>query len=98
MAVDISDPTVVVATRDHSSCPLGDDTIILDAKAGLYFSLNNVGAFVWELVQEPQSVREIREAVLAAFDVAPDVCERDLAALLHDLAARNLIEIRDAVA
>jgi hypothetical protein len=96
MDTAISDPMVVTAIKEHSSCPLGDDTVILDLRAGLYFSLNNVGTLVWQLVQRPRTVREIREAVLAAFDVEPDVCDRDIAALLRDLADRNLIEIRDA--
>ena len=94
----ISDPSVVVASKDQFSCPLGDDAIILDLKAGLYFSLDNVGALVWQLVQQPKSVRELREAILETFDVEPQVCERDLLALLHDLAGRNLVEIRDATA
>jgi len=94
----ISDPSVVVASKDQFSCPLGDDTVILDLKAGLYFSLDNVGTLVWQLVQQPRSVRELREAILETFEVEPQVCERDLLALLHDLAGRNLVEIRDAAA
>ena len=94
----ISDPSVVVASKDQFSCPLGDDTVILDLKGGLYFSLDNVGALVWQLVQQPRSVRELREAILEAFEVEPQVCERDLLALLHDLASRNLVEIRNAAA
>ena len=94
----ISDPAVVVASKDQFSCPLGDDTVILDVKAGLYFSLDNVGAMVWQLIQQPKSVREIREAILETFEVEPEVCERDLLALLRDLAGRKLIEILDATA
>lgn len=92
----ISDPSVIVATKDQFSCPLGDDIIILDPRAGLYFGLDNVGALVWELVQQPKSVRDLRQAILETFEVAPEVCERDLAAFLRDLVAKNLIEIRDA--
>lgn len=94
----ISDPSVVVAAKDQFSCPLGDDIIILDLRAGLYFGLDNVGALVWQLIQQPKSVRDLRQAILETFDVAPEVCERDLVALLRDLAAKNLIEIRDAPA
>ena len=92
----LSGPSVVVATKDHVSCPLGDDIIILDLKAGLYFSLDNVGAMVWQLIQQPRSVQELRVAILDEFEVTQDVCDRDLLALLRDLAAKNLIEIRDA--
>jgi coenzyme PQQ synthesis protein D (PqqD) len=97
MSTLISD-AVVMATKEQFSCPLGGDTIILNLKAGLYFSLDNVGAFVWRLVQEPKSVKELRQAILTAYEVEPEVCERDLAALLHELADRNLVEIRNPVA
>ncbi len=94
----ISDMAVVVASKDQFSCPLGDDTVILDVKAGLYFSLDSVGATVWQLIQQPRTVRDVRQAILDEFEVRPEVCERDLGALLRDLAGRKLIEIRDATA
>jgi hypothetical protein len=92
----ISDVAVVVASNDQFSCPLGDDTVILDLKAGLYFSLDNVGAMVWQLIQQPKTVKDLRQAILDEFEVSSEVCERDLVALLRDLAERRLIEIRDA--
>ena len=91
-----SSHSVVVAAKDRVSCPLGDDVIILDLKAGLYFSLDNVGATIWQLVQQPRTVEELRQAVLDTFEVDPEVCERDLLALLRELATRNLIQVRDA--
>ena len=94
----LSSPSIVVATKGHASCPLGDDIVILDLKAGLYFSLNDVGALVWRLVQEPRSVRELRAAILEEFEVDPEVCDRDLRALLRELEDRKLVEIRDATA
>ena len=92
------DSSVVVATKDHVSCPLGDDIIILDLKAGLYFSLDNVGARIWQLIQQPRAIQELRTAILDEFEVAQDACERDLLALVTDLAARGLIDVRDAAA
>jgi hypothetical protein len=94
----ISDAAVVVASKDQFSCPLGDDTVILDLKAGLYFSLDNVGTLIWQLVQQPKTVKELRTAILETFEVELAVCERDLRALLQDLVGRNLVEIRDAAA
>jgi hypothetical protein len=88
--------SIVVAAKDHVSCPLGDDIIILDLRAGLYFSLDNVGAMVWQLIQQPRTMQDLRAAILEAFDVSTDVCERDLVALLQQLAAKDLIEIRNA--
>jgi len=94
----ISDEAVVVASKDQFSCPLGDDTVILNLKAGLYFSLDNVGTVIWQLIQQPKSVKELRAVILETFEVAPEVCERDLRALLQELVGKNLVEIRDAAA
>ena len=94
----ITDTAVVVASKDQFSCPLGDDTVILDLKAGLYFSLDNVGTVIWQLIQQPKSVKELRAVILETFEVEPQVCERDLRALLQELAGKNLVEIRDAAA
>ena len=62
------------------SCPLGNDTVILDLTARLYFSLDNVSAMIWQLIQQPKSVKELREAILETFEVERGVCERDLLA------------------
>ena len=98
METGFTSQTVVVVSKDRVSCPLGDDVIILDLKAGLYFSLDNVGAMIWQLIQQPRTVGELRQAVLDTFEVEPEVCDRDLAALLQELAARNLVEVRSASA
>jgi len=94
----ISDAAMVVAAKDQFSCPLGDDTVILDLKAGLYFSLDNVGAMVWRLIQQPKTVKDVRRAILDEFEVSEEVCGRDLQALLNDLAERGLIEVRNGSA
>jgi hypothetical protein len=93
---DFSDSVIVAAGKEQFSCPLGETVILLDMKAGLYFSLDNVGAAVWQLLQQPRTVKEIRESILEEFEVSADVCQSDLISLLRELAARNLIEIRDA--
>ena len=61
-------------------------------------NLNEVGARVWSLVQEPRNVSEIRDAILEEFDVDPSLCERDLLVLLRDLAGRALIKVKDETA
>jgi hypothetical protein len=98
MNSDIADQAVFVVSKGQFSCPLGDAIVLLDVKAGLYFSLDNVGAAVWKLLQEPRTFAEICDSVLGEFDVTADVCRRDVAALLRELADRNLVETRDAAA
>jgi coenzyme PQQ synthesis protein D (PqqD) len=87
-----------VAARSQVSCDLDGEAAILHLESGVYYGLNPVGAWIWNLIQRPMTVDEIRRAILKRYDVEPDLCERDLHTLLQDLAAADLIEIRDAPA
>src|SRR5829696_5209881 len=91
----VSVDSTVVAAESQVSSDLGEEIAILDFKAGIYFGLDNVGARVWQLVQKPKKVSEIRNALLEEYEVGSDRCERDLIALLRRLASEDLIEIRN---
>lgn len=95
MDVHISETSVVSATKDQVSCDLAGEAVILNLSSGEYFGLDPVGARVWSLLQEPTSVKAIRDILLEEYDVEPDVCESDLLALLREMAAQGLIEIKD---
>jgi hypothetical protein len=92
---DISITSVVAATPRQTSVELGDEATVLHLDSWTYFGLNPVGARVWQLLREPRAVAEIRDALVAEYDVDADRCERDLLALLGDLLANQLIEVRD---
>ncbi len=89
-----ADTTTVAAARDQASVDLDDEAAILNLKTGIYFGLNEVGAWVWRLIQTPKTVAEIRAAMLAEFEVEPEACQADLQALLRDLEENELIEVR----
>ena len=94
----LSGRSIVVAAKEQVSCNLAEETVILNLKAGVYYGLNPVGARIWNLIQEPRTVHEIRDAILEEYDVDPDRCERDLLVLLRDLAAKELIRTKDEAA
>jgi hypothetical protein len=90
----ISDQAIIVVTKEQVSCDLAGEAAILDLKAGMYYGLNAVGARIWDLIQEPKSVNQIRATLLEEYEVESDRCERDLQALLQELAASGLIEVK----
>ena len=90
----ISGNSTVVAVKQQVSSEMGDEAVILHLKAGVYYGLDSVGARIWALIQEPKTVDQIKDAILNEYDVEPDQCERDVLALLDELAAEDLIEIK----
>ena len=94
MTASVSGHSIVVAAEGQISCDLADEMAILDLKSGVYYGLNSVGSRIWQLIQQPTSVGEVRQLLLKEYDIDPECCERELLALLQDLASKGLIEVK----
>ena len=94
----LSGRATVVAADNLVSGNVADEAVVLNLKVGAYHGLNSVGARIWNLIQAPRTVHEIRDAIVHEYDVDPDRCERDVLVLLRDLATEGLVEIKDEVA
>lgn len=86
--------SVVVAGKDQVSSNLADEAVILSLKSGVYYGLNSVGARIWNLIQQPQVVQDVCDAIVNEYDVEPDRCEYDLFEVLATLYAEGLLEVR----
>jgi hypothetical protein len=85
----------VVVTQDQVSCDLSGEAAILNLKSGVYFGLNTVGTSIWKLIQEPKTVKEIRDGLVEEYDVEPKRCEQDIIELLQELSTHELVKIID---
>ncbi len=85
--------TTVVAETAAISTDLDGEVVILDTNKGVYYGLDAVGASIWGLIQQPNTLREVRDAILQEYDVDTAVCERDLMALVANLASNSLVSI-----
>ena len=88
--------TIVSPSPDQVSCDLEGEAAILNLRTGVYYSLDPVGAVVWKLIEQPRTVADVRDAMLARFEVEAERCELDLFQLFEKLAAEGLIELRDS--
>jgi hypothetical protein len=80
-----------VATSRQVACAVGGEAVILHLDDGIYYSLNPVGARVWDLLQEPRTTDELVARVVEEFDVAADRCRMDVEELLSALRSRALV-------
>lgn len=90
--------SVVCACEHQLSSEVGGEAVILDLKRSVYYGLDPVGATIWRRLSEPRAVSELVDTVLAQFEVDRERCERDVVALLQDMAARGLVEVRNGTA
>jgi len=94
MSALLSLNSIIVATSEQVSCPLGEESCILNLKNSSYYGLDPVGACVWNLLREPRTVGDLRNALLDEYEVEAESCERNLLDLLENMRAEGLIEVR----
>jgi hypothetical protein len=91
---DISIRSVVAQAPGQISSDLAGEVVILNLQSGIYYGLDSVGARIWNLIQEPTEVNEVLSILLDEYEVERECCEADLLAMIMQLSAKELIEIR----
>ncbi|MBB4634703.1 PqqD family peptide modification chaperone [Longimicrobium terrae] len=82
----------IVAAGDQVSTELEGEAVILHLGDGIYYGLNAVGARLWSLLEEPRAVAELRDALVADYEVDAETAERDVIELMDELMERGLVE------
>jgi hypothetical protein len=67
------------------------EALIVNAEGGEILVLNEVGAFVWTLLDGRNDVGTIVGRVLEEFDVDPATARNDVEAFLESLSQRNAL-------
>jgi len=89
----ITQDATVVASINQLSTFLDGEAIVLELESGAYYGLAQVGARIWELLQQPTTCAHITETLYDEYDVARPALEADVAAFVHELWKNRLIEI-----
>ncbi len=87
--------TTIVASTDQISGDLSGEVVVLNLKNGTYYGLEDVGNRVWELLQQPTTLRNVQTAIVDEYDVESDVACHDVQELVNSLVTEGLVEVRD---
>lgn len=84
------DPNIV-------SRKIADEVILVPIRRGVgdlenIFTLNEVGAFVWELLNGENKLKDIVKIISEDFDIDPKTAEKDLIYFVHELEKVELIK------
>ena len=75
---------------------LEGETVLVDIDAAVYFGLDEVGTFIWNLIDEGVAVADMPARITGAFEVEEVVARADLETFLQALLERGLIEPAEA--
>ncbi|MDO7086732.1 PqqD family protein [Pseudocolwellia sp. AS88] len=68
-----------------------DETVILEPENGNYFTLDPVGTFMIENLQEGKSVGQVIELMNTKYEVSVEQVTTDLTELVSNMLAQNLM-------
>jgi hypothetical protein len=77
---------------------LGEEMVLLNTETEAYFTLNEVGARVWELIDGQRTVATIVHQLLAEYEVPEAELRTDIVELLGQFAEQQLISWVDGPA
>ena len=73
-----------------------DETLLFDSDTGLFFSLNESGALMWDSISAYSDLTAVYDEMIEAFEVDPQQLENDLMAFMASLVEQGLIHFETA--
>jgi hypothetical protein len=89
----ISDETVVRRNPSVESRGLGEEggAVLLHVGTGAYHGTNDVGALIWEILEEPKSFGTLLARLRDQLEETPPTLAEEIAEFLDELAERELV-------
>lgn len=74
---------------------VNDEAVIMHLVTGVYYSINEVGARIWDLCDGWYSIKDIALVISQEFDIEEETARQDVVELLKDLADERLVVMRE---
>jgi hypothetical protein len=81
--------------KEVASKIMDGEAIMINLSTGVYHSMINVGAVIWELIEKRYSLEEIIKTITEAYDVSLAQAQADVERLAAQLIEEALVSISD---
>ena len=82
---------IVRRKPDWIAAKVGDELVMMNTVTSDYAGLSEVGARIWALIETPRPIEDICAQLVAEFDVAPEICRRDVDEFLAALGRHGAV-------
>jgi len=88
----IIEPNTLIRRNDEIvAADMGDEVVMISLQRNNYFGLDDIGARIWALLEQPTTMRAICERLRMQYDVDEETCARDVGELLDHMAREGLL-------
>jgi len=75
----------VERTPDLVHATVADEAVMMSIARGEYYSLNAVGARIWDLLDSPMNAEQLCQRLCAEYEIGESECRDQLSAFLGEL-------------
>ena len=88
---EITLDSTVVRAEDIMASPVDKELVMMSLERGMYYSLDPIGADIWERLAQPVRVADLCAQLVRVYAVEPETCAVDVLAVLNDMAGNGLL-------
>ena len=83
------DPDVVITELE------GKEAVLLNLATKMYYTLNETGLRIWQMLSSGRTLGEISETLSGEFNVTPEKAKESVFNLIGELTAEKLVKVVD---
>jgi len=83
-------------TREVAVKVFEGEAILINLSTGVYYSIDRVGATLWEMIAAHHTVEAMVHALTSRYEVSPEQARADVERLLDELLQENLVLLSSA--
>lgn len=85
--------TSVCRRGDVLSAEVNGEIVLMSVDHGQYVGLDEIASDLWMRIERPLTIEALVAQLADAYDGDPTVIERDVGALLSEMAANGLVDL-----
>ena len=90
----ITPDSIVVAAKEQISTRVDNEAALLNLKTGVYYGLDPMGAYIWELIKQPVRVGELEATLQEDYEnIDAEIVANDLRVFLEQMLEAGLVEL-----
>lgn len=70
---------------------IDEKIVLINLESGYYYSLNECGRFIFNLLKKKKNIPDVLEAITKNFKISSEAANRDLELFIEELERENII-------
>lgn len=83
----------IVQKAGLEAADIGGEVVLIYIAKGKYYCFNSVGSRIWELIQRPITIDQLKTVLMMEFEVDEKTCEENVLGFINGLYDEELISV-----